>query len=480
MKYAILADLHLSDTRGTSQELILDWAIETAKSHSVSALVGAGDLTNRGSFPASQTLYKKLNDSGLPFYLSPGNAELRSAEDLERSAELLRTAQEAEGLILLDSSRMKLSEESRALLAKSTQKGLIAVTHCPPETLPEEDQKFINKAINNGKIRKVYAGHKHFDSNCETLRLLRGLDPDKSSGGAPALLIVDTESKEELELVYKYADAAKWSREEKDKFMKNLGIAGMWIPAETFLFAAENNIELIELRFVEEPDYLEELKLWREKVPAGKLSLHLPEYHPDEKNEDRLKFAVQQAISLGCYRVTFHTPKVDPVKMLDKKFRQELKNKTVELLKPLTDAGIIIGIENLHTYPDRPITFGCTIEECKNWVIDLAEELPGLGFHLDVGHARNNKPYSISENISDYYAVLGNKMNAIHLHQVRGEADGTMTNHHPINEIFGKLIPLASLFCAWKTKQIPENIAIIIEVRGEGQSSWELIRKYLD
>ena len=84
-----------------------------------------------------------------------------------------------------------------------------------------------------------------------------------------------------------------------------------------------------------------------------------------------------------------------------------------------------------------------------------------IGFHLDIGHARNNRPFSEKYTLGEWYAELGNEINGYHIHQVTPEFE----NHVPIVEPYGKLISLASIFRCWEDRLI-SHAPFIIEVRG--------------
>ncbi len=310
-------------------------------------------------------------------------------------------------------------------------------------------------------------------------RTIRGLDPDKIAGGVPAFVIYDSEHGTIEEFPYARAEAAEWPHAERQAFLDCLGIACMREPGEALIFARENKIRVCELRVGGTDHCQVELERWREAVPDGRLSFHLPDLQHQDEDNTRLSEAVELAIALGCVRTTFHFPRATPAQMQSPVFRSRLKSETIRLLAPLAQAGIAIGLENLHTYPNRERTYGCNLEECQSWLEELAPELPNLGFHFDLGHARNNYPFSSTENVADYFSRLGRVTNGIHLHQVSVLPSGEMQNHRPIKEIFGKLIPLSSLFLAWKSRQIPREVPIILEIRGGAAESWQLIADYL-
>ncbi|WP_294478038.1 TIM barrel protein [uncultured Victivallis sp.] len=459
MKIALLADLHLPDSERSVKEEVLDWALATAKRLHADRIVGAGDLTATGSAVSAKRLRSKLIATGIPYLLTPGNAEMRSPVDRAKVAELLATPVEAEGIVLLDTSRSRLSEPARALLAKSSPAGVLAVTHCPPDIWPEEDRALLEKAFRSGRICKLIAGHWHIDGSFERLELVRGLDPDKASGGAPELVIFDGGERENI--VLEDADPRSWPREEREAFCDRLGCSGMKEPVGVLKRGSEAGMKVFELRFtspdrMDEPALLRALGEWRARGGVV-LSLHLPDLSwRDGEIHGAAEFreAVRMALDLGCSHVTWHVPRVAIADF--ESACDALLDAAESPVRRLLAAGISIGIENLHIVPGESVdarNFGCTPDECREWIELLRWRLDccsRIGFNFDLGHARNNGPLANLFTISDWYEELGDEINGFHLHQVVKRPDGTLCNHMPLVKPFGSLISLASLFLGWR------------------------------
>ena len=94
MKFIVLADLHLPDRADTVKELVLNWIVDVVKQEQPDYLIGAGDMTASGTIPASERLVRALKSTGVPFLLTPGNAELRSPEVAEQVAQILKSIDE--------------------------------------------------------------------------------------------------------------------------------------------------------------------------------------------------------------------------------------------------------------------------------------------------------------------------------------------------------------------------------------------------
>ena len=83
MKFAVLADLHLTDRADTVKENVLDWALACIKAEQVDCIVSAGDLTAVGTVPAARRIMEKIRATGIPFIGTAGNAELRTPDQAE-------------------------------------------------------------------------------------------------------------------------------------------------------------------------------------------------------------------------------------------------------------------------------------------------------------------------------------------------------------------------------------------------------------
>lgn len=117
--------------------------------------------------------------------------------------------------------------------------------------------------------------------------------------------------------------------------------------------------------------------------------------------------------------------------------------------------------------------FGYTSEECERQ-ITLLRDIPGLrvGFHLDIGHARNNSPFSTRYPIGAWYELLGADVNGMHIHQVEQNPDGSLRNHRAVTGFFEPLISLSSLVMA-RQCGILHRAPMFLEVRdGLGPESW--------
>lgn len=497
---AVLADLHLPDDPGTVKEELLDWAISEIGRSGADLAVAAGDMTGAGTLPAARRLRKKLRKLPIPLLHTPGNSDLRSPETTAQTLETLQTRTSADGVILLDTSTGRLSRESRTLLAKllaeGKEKNLLAVTHYPPHQLPSDDRWLIAAAGRNGIIGLAVYGHMHQDEqhslNGLRCECVRGLDPDKAAGGAPGITVFSRQrdgSWRRKTRCFRTADPSSWTKEEKKELTAHLGLSAMKDPFGTLDFATAEKVPVFEWRFAlfpgaEMKQFSSKLQLWRQNGGSC-FSIHFPDIKWENhavSGVEILRSAVKAALELSAQRITLHVPRISVGEFADPETAAVIAGTVAEILRPLAEKKIAVGIENLHMAPgekdDLCRGFGYTPQEVLLFADMLSELGIPAGVHLDLGHARNNAPFSKYYNISDWFALCGPRINGCHLHQVTLDENGKMLNHRALAEPYGKLISLASLFTVWKEGRIP-RIPLILEIRnGEGPGSLTGLRTF--
>jgi hypothetical protein len=113
----------------------------------------------------------------------------------------------------------------------------------------------------------------------------------------------------------------------------------------------------------------------------------------------------------------------------------------------------VIGVENMHMTeketPDDTRRFGYIPEECIRFMKMLAGKCKHkVGINFDIGHARNNAPYSKKYQISTWLSMVGKYAVGYHIHQVI-PTESKFENHMQIEDVYGRLISYASFFRCW-------------------------------
>ena len=275
IRIAVAADLHLPDRSDTQKEAVWQWLLRYLRQEKVDIFVGAGDLTSIGTVCAAERIMTGLRQLGIPYILTPGNSEMRTPEQMPQVLQLMETPVELFPVAVLDSASGKLSASAAEFLRQLQQSGrrnLLVATHCPPDTWNSEDQTVLAEAIASGVIGKLVYGHKHFDRTGGTMEAIRGLDPDKAIGGAPAVAIYTLDADRWLrqDIVCPAADMPEWPQDDRRKFFGNIGICGMKTPVEYLHYAADKKIGNFELRYREPEtfaaaEFQEALNRWRQQ-----------------------------------------------------------------------------------------------------------------------------------------------------------------------------------------------------------------------
>lgn len=477
MKFIVLADLHLPDRADTVKELVLNWIADVVKQEQPDYLIGAGDMTASGTIPASERLVRTLKRTGVPFLLTPGNAELRSPEVAEQVAQILKSIDEkTTPFRMIDTSGGWLMYPEQL---QDLPNGAILVTHSPPVCLPRKDREALETAL--AQCDLLITGHLHKDEINGKAHIVRGLDPDKAIGGVPALVVFEQKDGcwSRREIAYTDADPGSWTPEERQDFLDHLGLSAMYETMDVLAFATEQKVKCLEIRFqIFEPaalnDLIRAVQKWR-AAGGTHLSYHMPDigWHEGTVSgvENAMK-AAEQVLAIGCDRVTLHVPHFSVGTSKDTNIYQSVLQQTAKVAELLVSSGVQVGIENMHMTPkekpDENRGYGYTTAECLRWINDLRSQVskPGLvGYHFDIGHARNNAPYSSLEPVSSWLAAMGKDFNGMHLHQIRHNPDGSMENHAPLLQLYQPLISLASLFLAWHNGSIRHS-PMFLEIRG--------------
>lgn len=467
-KVALLADLHLPFIETASQYKALEFAVESIERNKPDVIVSLGDMTACGDVCAAQHFLDIMNRFALPKLFVLGNSDIRTKENVQK-IRMLESEKELTvngfRLIGLNTADSVLKEDDKKLLATADEQTIVFLHH-PPQHTSKASKAFFENWLESGTYKACVYGHLHLFEQDGKSYSIQALDPDKAIGEPPCVtyMMIDDEK---ISLEFDYFPCHRPSGIED-----YIGLSCFdWY--KDIVYAADHGIQNIELRpgvINCVPEALgEKVAYWRRK--GGKyLSLHMPDFGYDNgiMETENWEKALRLANYLHVDGVTVHVPRVSVEKMTG-----DVKSDVLAFLQraitTLPD-GCVVGIENMHMTDgekaDESRRFGYIPEECLELVSDINDIFgyERVGVLLDVGHARNNPPYSQKYNISSWYALVGSQTVGYHIHQVLMTPDG-MENHTAIMDVFGPLISYCSFSDCWNNGQINKK-PVFLEIRG--------------
>ena len=493
MKIAVLADLHLVDIADTVKENVLEQSLKLIAQKKSDVIVCAGDMISASANAALKRFNDKLCALNIPFVFAFGNTENTTpgALELYKNKNILNSN---DCLCAVFPTEKNFSQQifENIVSAAEKSRNIVIVSHYLPRHFSAVDLERLNKLYEINPNILFIAGHEHYDRFDGKCHVVRGLDPDKAIGGMPAVAFFEydenskTFNRENIECV-----STNFSADEREQFRSLLGISGMHETLKWLDYAAENNIPSFEMRFTAVQDLpFDELQtaLERWRNAGGKyLSMHMPDIvWNNEKNAVDLKGSekiADLAAALKCTRLTIHVPKCSVQFLKDENIRSQMLESYAAIIRKVLPFNIDIGIENMHMTAndsaDDSRRFGYTPFECIEWIEELRKicNTDKIGFHFDIGHARNNAPYSSQYPVSSWFAVCGKYINGYHLHQVKVGEKGKFLNHQPITEPYGALISYASLGMAWQMKQT-SHAPMFIETSSDSDISYNVLKNH--
>ena len=491
MRFAVLADLHLPDRDDTVKEKVFDCALEMISRSRADAVLCVGDMIMNNAVEAAKRVKNKIAALNIPVIYACGNTENAALQTVEMfSNENLFCINKTVCAVFPTEKNFSENEYAFTLEKVKASESAIIISHYLPRHFSEVDKSRLAYLLTANENVIFIAGHEHYDRIDGVYHVVRGIDPDKAIGGMPSAAFFEYDEekrcfkRENAEIDLRTADDEKLQ-----EFVSFCGISGMHETLKNFEYAILNKIASFEMRHTAVADLpfaglAEVIEKWR-KVGGRHLSMHMPDIvRNSETAEIDLKSAedvAELAVKLGCDRLTVHVPKCSVETLSNADCRQKMLDAYALICSKVLRHDISVGIENMHMTskdtPDEKRRFGYTPQECREWIEDLRRicRSDKIGFHFDIGHARNNAPFSAQYAVSTWFAELGKYINGYHLHQVKVGENGKFLNHQAITEPFGALISYASFYLAWQTEQIA-HAPIFIETSLNADVSYDILK----
>ena len=466
MKICWMCDLHLPFDRNALQYDVLEWAIEDIKRQNPDGIAFAGDVTCDGSLEVYQWFIERMQSLQIPFLFVPGNSDLRC----ETSRSIIRDIcsaceNEINGvrIFAVNDCAAVVSDEQLALLEKAERDSIVFMHH-PFKDLSAASRERLMRWRENHPETMLFYGHRHETKVEGSTVSLQAMDPDKAIGECPCITYYDTRTRELCKAHYNSPVPEDW--------MAWLGVS-CYDTIGHIRFCVEHKLKNLELRpncIHEEPSELAGwIAKWRQSGGEN-LSIHLPDVKYTESgivSEDVDKF-MELVKVLHADRLTQHVPRVSVGCI--KTNPDALENICCYLAEKFNaiEHEMVIGVENMHMMPaekaDDARRFGYIPEECIAFMKELQSRCRHhVGINFDIGHARNNAPFSQKYQTSTWLSQIGKYAVGYHIHQVTTD-EGKFNNHMPITDAYGKLISYASFFKCWNTGKI-NKAPLILEMR---------------
>ena len=462
-----MCDLHLSFYKKAIQYDVLQWAIGNINENHADCIIFAGDVTADGNLNSYDFFLEKISDIKIPFLYIPGNSDLRdetTREQIYNKSSVCFNVIDGIKIFAINDSDRNISETQLKELEKADSESIVFMHH-PINCLKKKSQADFIQWRESHNLTKVFYGHEHCSRMDGNNICLQAMDPDKSIGESPCITYYDTQAG----VFYK----SHYLCSVPKNLTKFFGIS-CYRPKNDIIFAIQNGLRHLELRpnivSENEDDVINMIFEWRKQGNTN-LSVHLPDVTimdgeiVAKGNYERL---IELGIKLNAERFTQHVP--DITVALVKKDRNVL-NDIAKFIAERINAvpyNCVIGVENMHTTdrdePNDNRRFGYLPEEVLKFMSILQKECKQkVGINFDIGHARNNAPYSQKYQISTWLAMLGEFIVGYHIHQVK-ECGGTFENHTAIDNVYGRLISFASFFRCWAENRI-NHAPVIFEMR---------------
>lgn len=482
MKICFLCDLHLPFNKNALQYAVLDWAIENINKNQPDCIVFAGDVTADGNIIAYEQFIERIKQTGIPFLYIPGNSDLRDEKTKEcisvNASECFNIIDGIKIFAVNDSNGCVLEKQLDIL--EEVDDDSIIFMHHPISCLKKESKEKMFSWREQHKKSMLFYGHEHkfyTDGNSVSLQ---AMDPDKAIGSNPCITYYNTKTRE--------CQQEQFCCSVPEDIFGYFGIS-CYKPEEQILFAIDNQLKNLELRpnvlRYDKDKIISLVKQWRKQGNTN-LSIHLSEVCYENGlvyTDADYKGLISLGIELKAERFVQHVPIVS-VKTVkeDKDTLEKISTYIANQLESVSKF-CVVGVENMHMtskdQPDDNRRFGYTPEETLLFTDLLSKKCKQkVGVNFDIGHARNNAPFSQKYQISTWLAMLGDKIVSYHIHQVR-EENGVFENHTAIDDIYGRLISCASFFKCWGDKKI-NHAPVIFEMRTENAYSitLETFNKY--
>ena len=469
MKLCLMCDLHLPEEKSAVQYDVMEWAIADILKKQPDAVLFAGDITADGNETAYDLFTEKIRETNIPFLYIPGNSDLRNAETknaIREKASPCRTDFEKFSVFAVNDSDFHVSEEQLSMLSEADENSIVFMHH-PIYSHHKETAQKLEEWRETHPDAKLFFGHLHRSFAEGNSVSLQAMDPDKAVGENPCITYYDTET-EEIRKAYFFCPVPT-------DLYDYFGIS-CYDALEQIAYATEHKLPCLELRpnclRVTQEKLQKAVEEWR-KAGGRNLSVHMPDVKYQNgaaSGTEDYPALIELVKVLKADRITQHVPGISVKEARENPKAFDAICAYIAQQANSVSHALVVGLENMHMTAketaDDTRRFGYTPEECLLFMQTVAEKCNHkVGINFDIGHARNNAPFSQKYPIGSWLAKLGKYIVGYHMHQVTYD-EVKFENHMPITDIYGHLISYASFFRYWVCGGI-QKAPIVFEMRPE-------------
>lgn len=469
MKICFMCDLQLTLDKNALQYDVLNWAIADIKRKQPDFVIYVEDVNGVENQEDYNSFIKLMNEIGIPFLYISDDSNLKNHKNkgfIRKNISECKTVINGISIFAINDFDRTISDKEFSELETADDNSIVFMHH----PLKNHDDESYNKLLNWRETHKktmLFYGHLYSSLKDENSVNLQSMDPDKAIGENPCIIYYDTNTKETRQAYY-------FSPVPTDIY-NYFGIS-CYNPIRQIEFAIENKLKYLELRPNCVDVNIDELKAsinrWRD-AGGENLSIHLPDIGWANNNivaNENYNKLVEMVEKLNADRVTQHVPKVS-VKEINEDFKilEKICEYIADRLNETTH-DIVVGVENMHMTAKEKANdsrrFGYIPEECIKFMEVLAKSCRHkVGINFDIGHARNNAPYSKKYQIGTWLSLIGKHIVGYHIHQANYQA-GIFENHMPIKDIYDYPISCATFFKCWATGRV-NKAPIIFQMKPE-------------
>ncbi|HWL54142.1 MAG TPA: TIM barrel protein [Chthoniobacteraceae bacterium] len=467
-RFVFLSDAHSTAPLAPIQQRVAQGCGRKVREAGPDVILLGGDLTHRPETAQADAFLEAFAVRDFPLYYLPGNNEgdrfcypagvtpVASCVELEGGVWLLPTANGAQARESVDALLERLPEEGSALV----------FAHFPPFIAGEERLKRLEAS--SCRIHWI-CGHRHqaHDATSGSLRvtLCAGLDPVKVRGSLPEWLAVEWDGA--TAQVRREGIPSEVLNPQRQPIHR-AGLAFRGTGEQLLRLALERKIPAIQFHYHHSAGLPTETErelagTFREKLPGGFLSLHLPNFpHPEEGPDlaDQ-EASLQFAEAMGLDDLTIHLPNVRACTLFrhdgtlqESEWARGCIATYVALAARAIRMGAQISFENVYNkavkpageerLASRPWHLLRFVEAVRAGLREegfSSREAERVGIIFDAGHAFADVQMGKYYGLADWLVQVAPYLQLLHVHQVTRRPDGEGTvNHQPISEGYGPLI----------------------------------------